>query len=258
MEKLLKKLRGEAGVASPTLLPLIDKFIESCKGGKRVRGKLVVLGYQLADHLPGVRAHLEGEITKVAAAYEIMHSAILAHDDIIDQSPTRRGQPSLYKSVGVSQAITLADLGFFLSLKIIAQSHFEEKLKNQALMMFVQTMVETCLGQMLDIQKGDPLTIMKLKTARYTVSGPLQLGAILAGAKERLLELLGRFGENLGVAFQIKDDMLDGEVKSLDEAKVKALEYMDKARKIIPKLTKDPKMIKLLEELVDYMVERTK
>jgi len=65
LEKLLKKLRGEAGVASPTLLPLIDKFIESCKGGKRVRGKLVVLGYQLADHLPGVRAHLEGEMTKV-------------------------------------------------------------------------------------------------------------------------------------------------------------------------------------------------
>lgn len=261
LNRILDELRKEIGKASPKLLPLIDKFIESCSGGKRLRGKLVILGYQLA-HLPGVRAHLEGEIAKVAAAYEIMHSAILAHDDIIDQSPFRRGKPSLYKAVGASQAITLADLGFFLAIRIIAESKFSEKEKNEALKLFSQTMVDTAIGQMLDIQKGDVATVRKLKTARYTVAGPLQLGAILAGAshlegaKAHLRGDLVEFGENLGIAFQIKDDILDGEAKDKDLAN--ALKYMDQARKMIPRITGDPNMRKQLNELVDYTIERTK
>lgn len=273
LDKILDELRKEVGKISPNLLPLINKFIESCQGGKRLRGKLVILGYEIGQvHLEGAKAHLRGEILKIAAAYEIMHSAILAHDDIIDQSPTRRGQPSLYKSVGMEQAITLADLGFFLAIKIISEAKFPEKAKNEALKLFSQTMVDTAIGQMLDIQKslpalsvrqaggrqGDPLLIMQLKTAKYTVAGPLQLGAMLGGAKEELIRELGEFGESLGVAFQIKDDILDGEVKSVDDAMVKALKYSARAKKIIPKITNDPKMIKLLEELVDYMVGRRK
>jgi len=257
LDKILDELRKEVGKISPNLLPLINKFIESCQGGKRLRGKLVILGYEIGQvHLEGAKAHLRGEILKIAAAYEIMHSAILAHDDIIDQSPTRRGQPSLYKSVGMEQAITLADLGFFLAIKIISEAKFPEKAKNEALKLFSQTMVATAIGQMLDIQKGDPATVMKLKTARYTVAGPLQLGAILGGAREELIGELGEFGESLGVAFQIKDDILDKEAN--DEDLVNALKYMDKARKIIPKLTNDLKMKKVLNELVDYMVERSK
>ena len=60
IDGLLNELRNQVKKISKNLLPLVDQFIASCKGGKRVRGKLVVLGYQLADHLPGVRAHLEG------------------------------------------------------------------------------------------------------------------------------------------------------------------------------------------------------
>src|SRR3989338_8786942 len=186
LNRLLNELKGYAGKISPNLLPLVDKFIESCKGGKRVRGKLVVLGYKI-----GNRQQATGEdIAKIAAAYEIMHSAILVHDDIIDQSPTRRGQPSLYKSVGMEQAITLADLGFFLAIKIIAESNLPEKEKNKALQLFSQTMVETAIGQMLDIQKGDSATVMELKTAKYTVAGTLQLGAVLGGAKRNPLDQL--------------------------------------------------------------------
>lgn len=256
IDRILDELRKEIGKISPALLPLIDKFIESCQGGKRIRGNLVLLGYKI-----GNRQQATGkDIVKVAAAYEIMHSSILAHDDIIDQSLTRRGQPSLYKAVGIAQAITLADLGFFLAIKIIAESNFPEK--NEALKLFSKTMVDTAIGQMLDIQKGlpagrqgDPATIRKLKTARYTVVGPLQLGAVLAGASVNLLDQLDQFGENLGIAFQIKDDILDGEAKEKDLANT--LQYTDKARSIVPKLTKEEKMRKILNELVDYMVERT-
>ncbi|MBI3109469.1 polyprenyl synthetase family protein [Candidatus Daviesbacteria bacterium] len=249
LDRLLNEWKGYAGKINPNLLPLINKFILSCKGGKRLRGKLVVLGYQLAKQG-------EKEILKVAAAYEIMHSAILAHDDIIDQSPLRRGRPSLHKSVGVEQAITLADLGFFLAIKIIAESKFEDKLKIKALGMFSKIMVDTAIGQMLDIQKGDSLTIRKLKTAQYTVAGPLQLGAVLGGAKRNLLDQLDKFGENLGVAFQIRDDILDGEVKSVDEAGVEALKYANQAKKMIGKISNDHKIIKQLEELCTYLVER--
>src|SRR3989338_1565035 len=259
LNRLLNELKGYAGKISPNLLPLINKFIESCKGGKGLMGKLVVLGYEIGKQSSAISYQSsDKDILKIAAAYEIMHSAILAHDDIIDQSPTRRGQPSLYKSVGIEQAITLADLGFFLAIKIISESNFPEKEKNNALKLFSQTKVETAIGQMLDIQKGDSATVMELKTAKYTVAGPLQLGAVLGGAKRNLLDQLDKFGENLGVAFQIRDDMLDGEVRSLDQSRVEMLKYAGLAKKIITKITNDPKMIKLLEELVDYMVERKK
>lgn len=247
IEKQLRELRNQVKKISPALLPLVDKFIESCQGGKRLRGKLVILGYKI-----GNRQQATGkDIAKIAAAYEIMHSAILAHDDIIDQSRTRRGRPSLYKAVGVEQAITLADLGFFLAVRIIAESKFPDQLKNQALRMFSQTMIDTAIGQMLDIQHGDIATVRKLKTAKYTVAGPLKLGAMLAGGK---LDLLDQFGTNLGIAFQIKDDILDKEANEKDLAD--ALKYMDKARIIIPKLTEDVKMRKILNELVDFMIER--
>ena len=265
LDKFLTEWVQEISKVSPKLTKLAQVFAETCRGGKRIRGTLVVLGFQLAAHLPGVRAHLEGEIVKIAVAYEIFHAAILAHDDIIDQSPTRRGQPSLYKRVGVEQAITLADGGFFLAIKIIAESNFEDKLKNQALRFFAQTMVDTAIGQMLDVSHVDPELTAKLKTARYTISGPLKLGAILAGAEsdsagaeEHLIRILGDFGEAAGVAFQIRDDILDGEVESIDKAEAKALKYAFAAKRAIPKITSDSKMRKLFSDMVQYMVERSK
>lgn len=249
LTRQLGDLRRQVEKISPQLLFLVDKFIEFCQGGKRLRGRLVVLGYKI-----GNRQQATGkDIAKVAAAHEIMHSAILAHDDIIDQSFTRRGRPSLYKAVGMEQAITLADLGFFLAIRIIAESKFEDKLKNQALQIFAQTMMETAIGQMLDISHGDVATARKLKTARYTVAGPLILGATLAGGK---LNQLDQFGTYLGIAFQIKDDILDGEAKVEDLAN--AVKYVNKAKKIIPRLTKDAEMRKTLNELADFMIKRTK
>ena len=101
-------------------------------------------------------------------------------------------------------------------------------------------------------------TINLLKTARYTISGPLKLGAILGGGNKKLLDLLDLFGENLGIAYQIRDDILDSEVQSVDKAKIKVLEYTDQARKLIPKIAMDLKYRKILEELAGYLMERSK
>ncbi len=279
------------------LLPLVDKFIAGCQGGKMIRGILVVLGNEIArggDHLGGVmasqaqpatiRGDLDREIFKVAATYEIMHSAILAHDDIIDQSPERRGQSSLFKAIGqghygISQAISLGDAGFFLAMKIISGANFPKERKIPALKLLSTVMLDTALGEILDLEKVDPLVVTKLKTAYYTISGPLQLGAILGGAEShlggvkahliraqreqrgvKLLNNLAKFGEGLGIAFQIQDDILDSEVDfwgGADKAKKEADKFKNKALKILPEITKDPQMSKLLEQLSKYLIERT-
>lgn len=260
IEKILALWLKEVRKIDQKLLPLAKMFIKANFGGKRIRGVLVGLGYEIArDHLRGggkVQAseHLGGEVLKIGAAYEILHTAILAHDDIMDESTTRRGRKSLYRSVGVSHAITLGDLGFFLAIKIISESKFEDKTKNKALKIFSNIMIDTAIGQMLDIENADPVIIARLKTAQYTIIGPLQLGAILAGANEKLLANLGDFGHHLGIAFQIRDDILDG--GALDNVGQMGVKYVTDAKTVIPKLTKDKYKKILLTELAEFLVNR--
>lgn len=317
LKKFLRDWRSEVEKIDTKLLPLVDKFIAGCQGGKMIRGILVVLGNEIAG------SKLK-EIYKIAASFEIFHNAILVHDDVIDQSPKRRGQPSLYQAIGsghygISQAISLGDAGFFLAIKIISESNFPAKEKNEALSWFAKTMLDTAAGEMLDIAKGDAFSIMKLKTARYSVSGPLILGAILGGGEQKLVRQLWEFGENLGVAFQIQDDILgvfgsekitgksatsdieegkntlllkyalkrtdskqkeileklygrgkiqDQEIKALkqvfqktkalDYAKNEANKYKDIAMKLLPRLTKDRKLSKILMQLAEWLVRREK
>lgn len=258
LEEILAELLADVKKNKPKLLPLALGFINSCRGGKRIRGVLVKLGYELAQGDPANQV----EILRLGAAVEILHSAFLIHDDIIDESLTRRGKPSLYQALGgnhygISQAISLGDYGFFLAFKIISQTNFPDKIKNNALELFSKVMMDTAWGEMLDLEKIDPLAVMKLKTAGYTVTGPLQLGAILAG-KEELSGVLGEFGESLGIAFQIRDDILDKEAGSIEEAEREAVKYKNRAMGIVPQITKDPKMSKLLEQMAKYLVNRTK
>lgn len=213
---------------SPLLLPLINITIEANKGGKRLRGTLVDLGYRL------VKDQDNEEILKPAAAYEIFQTAILAHDDIMDKSQLRRGEPTIFKKLGfdhyaTSQTISIGDIGFFQAIEILASCNFPAESKALATQSFTKSMTETGLGQMLDIEvslKDHPkteeaaLTIAHLKTARYTIVGPLQLGAILAGANPKILQQLKDLGDSLGVAYQIHDDILGvfGDEESLGKS----------------------------------------
>src|SRR3989344_1173410 len=242
LEKILAEFLKQTKKTSPKLLPFTKAFVNSCKGGKRIRGVLSKLGYELA----GGESR---EIFKVGAALEILHTAILVHDDIIDQSPTRRGKLSLYQALGgnhygQSQAIVLGDIGLYLPIKIIADSNFPGEYIIKALSYLSAVIVNTGLGQVLDVTaEKDLMLLYKLKTAHYTICGPLILGAILAGAKERMIGALWEFGENLGIVYQIKDDILDGESKPLSE---RLTDYASQAKKMIPKITKDKKMRVLL------------
>lgn len=224
LDEFFKKWSEDVKAISPKLIGLNNTFIQACEGGKRLRGALVKLGYELtADSTRQTAMRCKRlAILKPAAAFEIFQTAILAHDDVIDQSPLRRGKPTIYKSLGenhyaISQTICLGDIGFFLAEKLIEESDFPAERKVKALASFIETILQTGLGQMLDIElpslqdaksEEDVLTVFRLKTARYTLVGPLHLGIVLGGGDQELLDNAQEFGESLGIAFQIQDDIL--------------------------------------------------
>lgn len=257
LKAVLTKFLSETKKTNPKLTPFAQELINSCKGGKRLRGMLVKLGFEL-------NGGKGKEILQIGAALEILHNGLLIHDDIMDQSPLRRGQPSVYKvfggnHYGISQAINLGDIALYLPIKIISDSNFSDEFKLKVISNLSQTIINTGWGQVMDLEvKRDIEFINLYKTAKYTVVAPLQVGAILAGATLDKLAKLDKFGEKLGIAFQIQDDILDGDVGSVDKMHSLALKYVFEAKKMIPKITSEPRMRKLLEEMADYLVTRSK
>ncbi len=230
----LEKLYKQVKYSNPILLKEIKVFINANKSGKRLRAFLINLGYEL------VSGKSNKEIWNIASAYEIFHTSILIHDDVIDQSPTRRSQKSVYHQLGAnhqgeSLAICLGDMGFFLSYKIISETSFPIEKKDQAIGFFSKIIFNTALGEMVDVKLSDNLkkitqtdllNLATLKTAQYSISGPLILGAILAGAKQKFLNELESFGNNLGIAYQVKDDILGvfGDPKKLGKSNLSDVE----------------------------------
>jgi geranylgeranyl diphosphate synthase, type I len=213
LEKFSQHMNKKVAEDFPELKKLSEKFTKRFLGGKMLRGTLVKLGYELVTK-PNM------EIIKPAAAFEILHTSLLIHDDIIDQSPTRRGKSALHvhkeKHYGISQAICLGDLGIVQANKLIAQSNFLPDRKNKAVIYFSTVISDTILGEMLDVASAQTLkrtekqilAIHNMKTAQYTFVGPLTIGAILGGASDDLLQAIKLFGELLGTAFQIHDDIM--------------------------------------------------
>ena len=224
--------RWAGGMAhyAPLVEPLARQFAMSCQNGKRLRAALIKLGFEM------VGGHTDERIYDAALAYEIFQTGILAHDDIIDNSPLRRGQPTLHKALeqrcrtdlnpdsdaahyGVSQAICLGDLGLFLAIQLISDCGFDPALKNRAVSFFTQIVIDTIAGQMIDVElphkrniaeltQDDLLAVCRYKTSRYTITGPLSLGGVLAQSSAYTLEAMRAYGDHLGIAFQLKDDLL--------------------------------------------------
>lgn len=200
----------------PALADLAGLFSSSVGGGKMLRGALVKLGYELTGSAENA------DVYQAAAAYELLHTGFLIHDDIMDNSELRRGRPAVYVAAGeghygLSQAICLADAGFFLAHNLLARSHFAPDRTAAAVARFSKIALDTAAGQMLDLKlsrpgagrlEADVMRIHELKTAAYTITGPLTVGAILGGATGELLQAIEGFGRPVGTAFQIQDDIL--------------------------------------------------
>lgn len=175
--------------------------------GKRVRPLMALLAADL----------FEGNIEKVigpAVGMEIFHNFTLMHDDIMDEAPLRRGKPSVYKKWNSNTAILSGDVMFAMAIQHIAMS--PEKHLKVILDLFNKTVVEVCEGQQYDmnfetldkVTEDEYINMIRLKTA-VLPAACLKTGAIISGASDSEADLLYKFGENVGIAFQIMDDWLD-------------------------------------------------
>ena len=176
-------------------------------GGKRIRPLLTLLAAQLyTDDLT--------HIVKPALATEVFHNFTLLHDDLMDQAPLRRGQPTVHEKWNPNIAILSGDVMLVRAYELLFD--IDPKLLPVVLRRFSQTAAEVCEGQQWDMnfetetRVGIPqyLDMIRLKTA-VLLGFCLELGARLGGASEADAEHLRQFGTAIGVAFQLRDDLLD-------------------------------------------------
>lgn len=211
--------------------PAFDDFVGELRGvihagGKRLRPEFCKWGY-----LAGGGDDLDA-LVPVAAALEFVHMCALVHDDVMDNAGMRRGRPTTQVSFarihaergwpgdadafGRSAAILIGDLAFVLADRMMITASFPFERVAAAYRQYTEMRVEVTAGQFLDLvesrrhsaQTEVALTVAELKTSRYTVERPLLVGAALNDPDAGLGEALSRYGRPLGLAFQLRDDLL--------------------------------------------------
>jgi geranylgeranyl diphosphate synthase type I len=230
LERELRHSYARERVAVPSSIrPYLDVNREfTLRGGKRFRAILVLAGYHIASRRSPLPA------LPTAAALEHFQSWMLIHDDIIDHSEERRGGPTVHRSLasthrrerregsseeyGMGIAITLGDLEEPFTVDAILSTSAPPAARLGALAEYVRMTRLTAYGQLLDIRNGtlepaavseqDVLNVHRLKSAMYTVACPLRIGAILGGMSSGGLADLESIGTDLGIAFQLRDDVL--------------------------------------------------
>ena len=186
--------------------PFVDQLLEHSwlLGGKRIRPVFLLLSGAAVGQL--TPAHFQ-----LAAALEMIHTATLVHDDILDQADTRRHRPTANSIWGAKQSILLGDYLFTHSFHIAAKGGSCE-----ALQMLAQASNRVCEGEMrqnawqgdFELSESDYIRMITEKTAELCGVG-CRIGALLSGASEEVVQQFETYGRNLGVAFQIIDDVLD-------------------------------------------------
>ena len=176
-------------------------------GGKRMRPILVLMAYQLFDK------NIEKAFSP-ALAIEVFHNFTLLHDDIMDNAPLRRGQKTVHEKWNNNVAILSGDTMLVQAYQLIAQ--VDDTIVTQVLAVFSKAAIQVCEGQQCDmdfetqsdVSIPDYLKMIEYKTA-VLLGAALQIGGITAGASANEQNHLYSFGKNMGIAFQLKDDLLD-------------------------------------------------
>lgn len=187
-------------------------------GGKRVRPQLAMIAC-------GIFGGNEQEVAPAAMALEVFHNFTLLHDDVMDKAEVRRGRPTVHIQWNENTAILSGDQMMIEAYKLLAEVP-ESKL-HKVLRLFNKMATEICEGQQYDVdfESQEHVTIeeylkmIRLKTS-VLLATALQIGSYLAGANEAQQEALYQFGINVGLAFQIQDDILDvwGDPKTFGKA----------------------------------------
>ena len=200
----------------------------SADGGKKIRPALVGNTYRLLG------GNDDDHAVTVATAFELMHTAFLMHDDVIDEDTVRRGTPNIVgrfssdaenrgvsgaaaQSWGRASAILAGDLMIHASGDMVSRLDLHTSVRIALLDLLDECLFVTVAGELSDVAFStgvespvltEVLAMTQWKTAHYTFQAPLQAGAILAGASQELRQMLGAFGAQIGIAFQLRDDLL--------------------------------------------------
>jgi geranylgeranyl diphosphate synthase type II len=188
------------------------KYILSI-GGKRLRPVLALMTCNLFNDKID-------EAVIPAMGLEVFHNFTLVHDDIMDHAPVRRNLPTVHSKWNLNQAVLSGDVMAFIANECFLQTPPQYLLK--VFKVFNKAAIEVCVGQQLDIDfekativsHEEYLRMIELKTAAL-LAASAKIGSIIGGADDKDSDLLYEFGKNLGLAFQIQDDLLDiyGDVK---------------------------------------------
>ncbi|MFZ0327352.1 MAG: polyprenyl synthetase family protein [Nitrososphaeraceae archaeon] len=184
----------------------------ACDGGKRIRPLILVLSSESVRNRE-VECDIKiGEPTFLAAsAIELLHTESVIHDDIIDEQNTRRGLPSFHIKYGYNSSILTADfvLGIILNIgSKINNPRVSAELSNAALKMSEGEMIEIKLGKQPEIDVDDYIKVLEYKTASL-FEASAKIGAIMGNGCEDEIHALASFGNLLGIAYQIHDDLID-------------------------------------------------
>jgi geranylgeranyl diphosphate synthase type I len=315
---------------------VIDNLLSCATKGKMVRGSLVLFG-------AGIKGEkITDDALKAATAIELFHTALLIHDDIMDEDLLRRGEKTThaqYQDFGIknnlsdpthfghSMAICVGDIAFFLGFELLA-TLANQKIMSEIIHTYTSELSAVGIAQMQDVYFGshqesvtkeEVIEMYRYKTARYTFSLPLKIGAILGSLDTQTTQQLEQFGELLGIIFQIKDDEMGifGQEKTIgkpvgsdiregkktlyylalekqaspiererltkifgnkdvssedlnfvyelmdtynvrNEVEKNIISYTEEAKNALQKITLSDKYLSILNELVDYNLERTK
>jgi geranylgeranyl diphosphate synthase, type I len=211
---------------SPDTLPLLDSLEGLLAGGKRLRPAFAYWGFQAAGGKDSE------EVFRACASLEFLQACALIHDDVMDASDTRRGKPAIHKQFenlhssnswsgseklfGEGAAILVGDLALSWADEMLLTSGLSENQLTRAKAVYDVMRTELMAGQYLDLleqARGDITheraeTVIRFKSAKYTIERPLHMGAAIADAPTELSQMLSQYGLALGEAFQLRDDLL--------------------------------------------------
>ncbi|MFF4369472.1 polyprenyl synthetase family protein [Streptomyces sp. NPDC001594] len=224
-------LDGRARAAAADGMPAV--VVETVRaffaaGGKRLRPLVCVAGWYAASGRGDTAS-----LVRAAAALEMLHAFALVHDDVMDDSATRRGRPTVHRAlttrhdggrtaaaaarIGAGAAILIGDLALSWSDELLRTAGLTDRQLRTLWPLIGEMREEVMYGQYLDLTStGRPsadveqaMRTVRYKTAKYTLERPLHIGAVLAGAGPRLLDELSAFALPIGEAFQLRDDLLN-------------------------------------------------
>ncbi len=210
------------------LIAALEDFV--LRGGKRLRPAFAYWGYRAVT--PDPQSPVDDAVLQLFSALELLHACALVHDDVIDDSATRRGMPTAHvhfadlhrgrgwrgsaEQFGRSAAILLGDLSLVWADDIVAGADLDLDGRRRVQRVWADIRTEVLGGQYLDIVAESSgaesiesaMNVNTYKTASYTVSRPLQLGAAAAADRPDIHRAFHDFGTDIGVAFQLRDDVL--------------------------------------------------